>query len=57
MRRFSQRLEPDPPPWPSRTEENRYMQLISSLLDYLGLNGVLQKYADFVSNLSLAKFF
>ena len=40
-----------------RTEVNKYMQLITTLLDYLGLTRMVQNYVDFVSNLQLPKLF
>ena len=40
-----------------RTEANKYMQLITTLLDYLGLTRMVQNYVDFVSNLQLPKLF
>jgi hypothetical protein len=40
-----------------RTQANKYMELISTIIDYLGLGSFFQKYVDFVANLQLPKLF
>jgi hypothetical protein len=40
-----------------KAESGKIMELISNFLDYLGLNKFVQKYVDFVNNLSLPKLF
>ncbi len=38
-----------------RSQGNKYMELVTTLLNYLGWSNFLQKYTDFVSNFQLPK--